>query len=225
MKHLIALTIAAIFISFGLGCKKKKHDDPEPEPTVTPAITYPSYSQLKVGNYWVYEHFQTSQGDTIVTFLDSTFVSKDTAIHGSSFHKYHSLKYGRYDFNISYFRDSLDYLINSQGTILFSSEDFTTTFDIRYNILNDPSASIIDTLWKSEFRMSGRDSSVKVPAGIFITSDARTRYTYLSKTFIPPKNPLYSHAIYSKNVGLIFESTPFSSGDLIGKRLLRYHLN
>ena len=67
-------------------CKK----DTEPEPTSLPiTTTYPNFSRLKVGNYWIYQQFDIDQNGnaTPKNIFDSCYVEKDTLINGKTYMK------------------------------------------------------------------------------------------------------------------------------------------
>src|SRR5688500_17959960 len=73
---LLSLTVSS--------CKKEKEISPPP------AKTYPDYSALKPGNYWIYERFDVdSNGNATPTGIyDSCYVEKDTQINGRTYMKY-----------------------------------------------------------------------------------------------------------------------------------------
>jgi len=111
--------------------------DRDTEPTPTHTITYPNFSQLKVGNYWVYEQFDidaTGNATSKNTF-DSCYVEKDTIINSKTYLKIVKPKpYFTNQNDISFQKDSLHYFVNCNGKILFSSQDFSTIFESSYII-------------------------------------------------------------------------------------------
>ena len=63
---------------------EKPDDDNDP---ITPApLVYDNYSQLKVGNYWIYQRFEVdSLGiGTPTSVYDSCYVEKDTLINNNN---------------------------------------------------------------------------------------------------------------------------------------------
>src|SRR5688572_7718749 len=81
-----------------------------------------SYPELKVGNYWVYEVYEvdTANVATSLGILDSSYVEKDTVING---HTYFKKIESNYPFSAShavYLRDSIGYIVNHKGTIVFT---------------------------------------------------------------------------------------------------------
>ena len=81
------------------------------------------YMQLKIGNYWVYEWYRLdSLGNEIPTSeADSSIITGDTNISGKLYYKMLSTKSS----HISYLRDSIGYLVDMDGRVLFSDHDFT----------------------------------------------------------------------------------------------------
>jgi|GEM_PF-4066769 len=88
---------------------------------------YQQAIQLKKGNYWVYESKTIQLQSKLVSLnqTDSVFINKDTLLAG---HRYYKLenKYGLSEWK----RDSLAYIVDSQGKIEFSAR---LTPDTLYN--------------------------------------------------------------------------------------------
>jgi len=115
-------------------------------------------------------------------------------------------------------RDSLHYIVELGGEIVFSSEDFQTIFKSYYNVLG------IDTIYQVIKRMANKDVTVNTPAGTFITSDYVQEYYYHFPTF---DNPRVMHKRYAENIGIVIEIIPFfsSNPNYTERRMIRYHLN
>lgn len=217
MKHFTLIFTFAISALFLLSCKKDKQN-----PTVE--LTYPDYAMLKTGNYWVYQLFDidsagiASPGST----FDSCYVEKDTLINNQTYYKVVKPKpYSTNEKIFSYQRDSLHYVVNSSGQILFSSQDFTTVFGNDYFL-----ASTTDTICQVIKQMAEKDIEVATPAGTFITMNSKTSFImYPNWTFAG--NPRAKHIRYSENIGIVVETLPFfvSQPWYKERRLVRYHLN
>jgi hypothetical protein len=211
----IALTV------FIFSCKKDKDEVPALTPGTAP--TYPDYSQLKVGNYWVYELFDVDSSGNATTMnnYDSCYVEKDTLINNAVYYK--MWRSGVFFPNWGFWlvRDSLHYVVTSSGKILFSSKDFTTVFD-SYYITAGPG----DTVAYTVVKMEDQYAIVNTPAGDFPTLDSRlTYYMYPNWSFNGSVRP--QHTRYARNLGIVIETLPIYSSqpNYIERRLIRYHLN
>ena len=215
MKKLIFPLSLIVMIMVITSCKKDK-DEPIIE---TPS--FPDYSQLKVGNYWIYQQFDIDASGiaTAKDVFDSCYIEKDTMINGNKY-----FKMVKPDPNLLiaklYLRDSLHYVINSAGQLLFSSEDFSSIFSSEYYIIPG------DTVCRITTRMDEQDVAVSTPAGIFITSDFKEIFD-MFPGWEQAGNPRYKHARYAENIGVVMETLPFfaSSPKYVERRLVRYHLN
>ncbi len=199
-------------------CKKDK------EAQTTPAVTYPNYSQFKAGSYWIYQRFviDTSGNATPKSIYDSCYVIKDTVINNRTYVKmYRPDPFGTiFPAGVSLVRDSLHYIVDPAGHILFSSQDFQTVFDSHF-IIAEPN----DTISREITKMEDKDVQVITPAGTFISSDYRKTYNmYPNWAFAG--NPRYIHQRYSRNIGVVVETIPFFVGQptYTERRLLRYHI-
>ncbi len=209
-------------------CKKRTTTQPceqTGQPVAEETKTYPSYSRLKTGNYWVYERFQIEQHGSVSSLkqFDSSYVEKDTLIRNQTFFKVrrHDLIYNR-EYGV-YLRDSLHYIIDSAGRIVFSSEDFTTVYDTYYVTLAADDTAAIRTR-----KMNDKDLVTITPAGTFTTSNMQTTHVYYPKYItVGINNPRYMNSRYAKNIGLVVETEPFyfMYPIITEKRLIRYHLN
>lgn len=214
-KNLFLLIIVMPAIVYS--CKK----NPEP---VIPATNYPDFSQLKTGNYWIYEQFDINPAGeaTSKKIFDSCYVEKDTVINNKIYHKIvKPVFYNATQKEISFQKDSLHYIINSNGKILFSSQDFSTI--LNYGYIKDGEK---DTISKVIRQMTDKNTTVTTAAGTFATLNAKeTCLMYPKWSFAG--NPRYRHSKYAENVGIIIETLPFftSSPNYIERRLVRYHLN
>ncbi|MDO9511396.1 MAG: hypothetical protein Q7J34_06535 [Bacteroidales bacterium] len=125
----LALT-SLMFFSCG-----KDNIDPYPDKY---EIRCTDYTQLKVGNYWIYQRYTIdSMGfATPLNKYDSCYVAKDTSINDKVYFKVYRpslmplIKY-------VLLRDSLHYLVDHRGMIHFSHLDFTSIFYERYIVTFD----------------------------------------------------------------------------------------
>lgn len=199
-------------------------DDPPPG---NPA-DYPDFANLKVGNYWIYQRFvlDTNGVYTAQNIFDSTFVEKDTVINGATYFKYMDDQYGTLPgFEATFLRDSLHYLVNSGGRVLFSSENFVDTFFQHYLTL-ELSHNNLDTLCFLFQKMTDDNVSVTVPAGTFVTKNAQEVYLMEAPYDKGGKvRPMQKR--YAEDVGIVEETLPFyiSSSWYYVRRLVRSGTN
>lgn len=225
MKHSLVACGLAIACTFTYACKKKKHDSEAPvvEETPTP-VTYQNYSQLKTGNYWIYQEFAIDpQGNASATnTFDSCYVQKDTVIRNNTYHKIYNSATSYLPFVL--LRDSLAYTINETGFIIFSSVDYTS---FEYIQIAYPNPAVpADTVSKTIYKTADRDLPITTPAGTFITSDLKETIT-MYPPYVNGFNPRYRHRRCAKNIGVIIETGIMytSATNYTERRLVRYHLN
>jgi len=212
LKAFISLGILlTIFLS---SCKKD---------SFTPT-TYPNFSQLKVGNYWIYERFNVdaSGNATTVGIYDSCYVEKDTLINNNLYFKEIRSKGLGVNYSASFIRDSLHYLVNNDGQILFSSQNFTDTFNSYFVT----AGAATDTICQVVVKMADKELLVNTPAGSFQT------YNFIQIFKMYPNwsdngNLRTIDTRYSENIGIVSETLPFylSNSYNTERRLVRYKLN
>lgn len=212
---------AALMTIFIYSCKKDKDKEPA---TTTPTTTYLNFSQLKIGNYWVYQEFDidTNGNATPQNTFDSCYVEKDTLINTKTYLKIvKPMPYFPNQKEISFQKDSLHYIVNSTGKILFSYQDFSTVFESSY-FMAEPN----DTVCQIVKQMADKNLTVTTPAGTFTTSNAKATYLmYPNWTYAG--NTRNTNTRYAENIGIVIETLPFvvTSPNYIERRLVRYHIN
>jgi hypothetical protein len=204
------LFILAIPALVFFSCKKKNNENS--------TISAPDFIKLKIGNYWVYNYYKvdTNGVETNLGQTDSSYIEKDTVINGRTFliecvHTYFD------GLRRSILRDSSGYLLrripDGSSVIDFARDNFT---DILF------SDSIETFIFRQEM-MTGKDSTVSVPAGSFITRSLRIVDAPLDPTYPWGDRTLY--CIYGKEAGLIkYTMCYWDSPDYIEARLVRYHV-
>lgn len=215
-----AILLSVILISTIIYSCQKDNDPATP----TPVTTYPGYSCLKSGNYWIYEQYDIdSLGNAISNNkYDSCYIEKDTIINNKTYLKMIRPKpYQPGQQDISFLKDSLHYIVNASGKILFSSQDFSSGFESVHIM-----AGAGDTICLMTRKMADKDLSVTTPAGTFTTSDARETYS-MYPNWSTAGNIRIIHKRYAENIGIVTETLPFfvASPKYIERRLVRYHLN
>jgi hypothetical protein len=213
-----------LILVFALGCQKDKAVF-FPEET-QPVPVYKNYSQLKVGNYWIYQRFEIDgEGKATPTSVyDSCYVEKDTLINGNIYFKLYQPPYPSNYSPYLFVRDSLHFTITDRGMILFSSEDFSTTFHEYYFIIYPDNEA--DTVAHVSKLMTDKDHPYFTPSGTHITSNFRITFDFYPK-YSQAGTPRYAHTRYAENVGMVTQTLPFfvfipSSYE---RRLVRYKVN
>ncbi|HYD22591.1 MAG TPA: hypothetical protein VEB40_14010 [Flavipsychrobacter sp.] len=209
---------ALVAVCLAIASCKKQQVQPADVP-IPPS--YPSYSALNVGNYWVYERYFVNlltDSSAALGVYDSSYVEKDTLINEKNYFKCVTMPYTGFFPTIKFLRDSLHYIVSSSGEIEFSSVDFSTFFD---SDAFGPSLAAMDTVTRN-VKMTVRDSTITVPAGSFVASAVTTTYDYAD----PSKADLHLNAWYAKNIGRVkyIESLFYRNFEAQELRLLRYHV-
>lgn len=206
MKYLIVLILLSLITVYS--CKKI-------EPTIAPPISYPNYSQLKVGNYWVYERYEidTNGVETPLGIYDTCRVEKDTIINGETYFKYVRPPYLNSQ-TISFLRDSLHYIVMNTGNIIFSSQRFNEVFRT-FNVME----------YDVEMWMTDKDLMVNTPYGSFKTHNYQITF-YMKEGFQQYGNPRYMNTRYAEHIGIVIETLPIYliNPNYIERRLVDYHL-
>jgi hypothetical protein len=203
-------------------CKKNKKTEPECLPVAE--VSYPNYAQLKVGNYWIYQHYTVdSLGNGVATnVFDSCYVQKDTLINGNKYYKQFRPDY--VGPNWIYTRDSLHYIITTSSQIIFSSSDMNRVFNSDY--ATHENNGVLDTIYFSTAKMTDIDYIKNTPAGDFKTINFKLNFRMFEGWNQNGLNrPLNTR--YAKNVGIVSETLPFynSVPNYTERRLVRYKIN
>lgn len=215
-----AMIIGVAVTSLFSACKEDNEEVNSPVPLPKQAA---AYSNLKTGNYWVYQRFtvDTNGNATALQEFDSCYVEKDTLIGGKTYHKMCRPNPYFAEMSTSYLRDSLQYVVNQYGVILFSVLDFSSIFKMSYLVISGD-----DTIARIENRMGDKDVVTAVPAGIFTTSSFDVVYNFYPK-WSNSGAVRKVQTRYAKHVGIVSEVLPFfmSNPDYTERRLVRYRLN
>lgn len=180
------------------------------------------YTPLAIGNYWVYKNYEVDSlgNETEVQYLDSVVITHDTIINGNTYYIFEGTNYPLPQnwHYIKIVRDSGDYLVNEQGKILFSSNDFSNILSEKIEIYNTG-----DTIYYIQFKMEQVYNSVSLPAGVF-----NNVYNYQGTLIVPGSslNPRYLDNYYAPGIGEIVKTNSFvSMPKMFKKKLLRYNVN
>lgn len=204
--------IASLCLLSVSACKKEKEPSfPQP---------YPDYGAMKAGNFWIYQIYEIDPAgnETATNEFDSCFVSADTLINGHTYHKMH--RPDVFGTRISYQRDSLSYIVDVYGNILFSSSDFNRTFFEWYHIESNQ-----DTVYHTTRSMVEKDQDFITPAGHFTTSNFQSRHK-VWPNYVSHFSEIVENTRYAKNIGIVCETMHgfLSAPVKKERRLVRVHL-
>ena len=208
------LTLALLGVLASLWACKKEQAGP----------AFDNYFQLETGNYWIYDQYSldTNGVYTLLGKTDSNYVEKDTLIRGETYFKLMEVNAeGPPNTYIpKYLRDSLHYVVDWQGRILFSSENISDTLDARHFVAYYPPAGLADTTAFIFAQMQPGDETVQVPAGTFTTKNYRETYQMWPKYSQSGALRFLDHR-YAKEVGLVEETLYFYINDASKRYFVR----
>lgn len=153
---------------------------------------------------------------------DSNYVEKDTLINGNTYHKLMvaGVSTTGNSYTPHFLRDSLHYIVDRQGTIQFSSENFADTLATSYQLVE---IGTIDTIAFVTARMADDGFSVTTAAGTFNTKNYRQTY-HMWPNYQKFGTERYQNRRYAKDVGVVEETVGFFIGSdrAIVRRLKAY---
>lgn len=217
MRNLFLLSlIISLLVSCETGTDTPLNDDNTSNPGN-------SYMPLEIGNYWIYQHVDiTSQGqETVRDITDSIVVDRDTVIDGNQYFVIEGTNYpydgGKWG-TLELLKDSSGYIVNHEGVVRFSEENFTDTLAAKTEVIDQ------DTLYRLTYKMEEVDGPYSSPAGSFTVLNCKG--TVLSFQELPGiNNPRYMNNYYAKGVGRVLQTYMFYHSPVIReKRLIRYHV-
>lgn len=181
-------------------------------------LQFADYANLEVGNYWIYEQFELDTNGiyTPINRVDSNYVEKDTLINGVTYFKYMDAFTTNGPGYVAWFlRDSLHYLVDWQGNIHFSSENFTDTLGSQHYL-----AVPGDTLAYVFAQMTDNGLPVTTAAGTFTTKNYRRTFNLWPK--FDDNGPVrHLDRRYAEDVGIVEETLYFYVADKSKKYFVR----
>lgn len=200
MNKLMMIVLAMVVFA---SCKKD-------QPSVIEPVVYPEYGNLKVGNFWIYQHYHidTNGIETALDKFDTCYIEKDTVVDGNTYFKMIRPKRGYIKFIAYYWRDFEGVIYDTEGKIQFSSEDFTTIFDTVYTTVTH--GEVLDTIYSATSMMVDKDKSIITPAGNFTTRNYQTKFE-LSDWF--EYRTRYSNKRFAEDIGIVSETLEIFASD------------
>lgn len=206
------MNLFALLIIFTYSCKK---DDP----VECPSEPILNYTPMSIGDYWVYEVFfvDTNGNDSSINRIDSMYVSGDTIINQNT---YTIIDGDHFIFGTSrpqILRDSNGYIVDHNGTFIFSPSDFTTPFNAWAQTNNDG-----DTIMHWYRKMMSGEIQMSTQAGVFSCLRSQIFFYHLMPNMASPR--LYPDC-YANNVGLVVNTIGYASQPgYYERRLIRYQV-
>lgn len=224
MRLMIAslLTVATMMT---VACRKKRTVQVVPgsqqnEDMVQPPRLSKEYLQLKPGNYWVYRGYTIHQDgrEGPLPTTDTMRVEKDTVIGRRTYHKLVRSEMGSK--SVEFLTDSLDYVVNDKGSIVFSASDPARVF--RQYTYYEPIVGY-DTLATVKEHMGDHNVTINVPVGTFTTT------AFIRAYHMRPGHDRFGavrsyYYRYAKGVGLVSYTTAFylAAAETFENRLVQY---
>ena len=187
-----------------------------------------NYLPMKVGNYWVYQHFRVdSMGvETKLSMYDSVAIMGDTMINSKKYFVFYQSN-PPVSAIPSFVRDSSGSLLNDKNEIFFSQTNFKDT--LMRSTFIDNNIKYFD----SSIKMEKAKNLVSVPMGNYEALNAKgTLLLYIDlKNDIPYVGinipVIYYNTYYAPNVGLILDTYIYLSQykTRYERRLIRYKIN
>jgi len=217
MNFKIILSLA--LLSSIISCKKECENVEEEIPIVEIESTE-SYSQLEVGNYWVYQRFYINQetGEVLETpNLDSIFVETDTIIDGQQYHILRGTWFGL-NFGRAYRNEGVN-LIDPDDKIFMTTRDIFDTLSVQHTTSN----LVIDSIYNT---LTNYEENVETPSGTFFSSHQYERIFFLNEELLHHDyTTRFDTEYYAKDIGVVKYTSFLAGGPTnIEMRLIRYSL-
>lgn len=204
------LLLSFVFLIFIFSCKKENV-----EVVCGPTFSN-NYIPMSVGSYWIYHWYEvdTLGNETLLgNKIDTVQIIGDTTIQGHLyFIQEETFAFDTPGIITTFYRDSIGYLLNSEGEISFSSTNFTDTLH-----------RVSNSIFEINYQMETGISEITTEAGSFECLNFQGTVIPFGITVDWTERKQNSY--YSKGVGKIQESTfYFNSPNELQRRLIEYHI-
>jgi len=207
MVRILMFSLVSLFI---ISCSKD--DDTIVEETAVPDFSIP----LAVGNYWIYQTYTEDMNGDLQpnSSPDSMFISGMQKVDEEEYYAITGFSVGSV-VGVTLVKDSLGYLVNDSGDILYSPEETDEVlFEQTFPISNDANIYVAYT--------AESDVAIETPAGSFDTRMIVGTVDF-SETIIDCENQNLSH--YAEGVGRVREELFYASNcRVVYRELLRYNI-
>lgn len=216
MTHRARTVLLLLALITFAACKKEKELDYAPGAS-SATLDIAMFSQLAIGNYWVYERRQVDSLDVPIdgnVRIDSLFVTGDTVLNGLTYAVIREARNGAIVPLQRLWRDSADCIVTPDHEIVFCSATFN---QVIYTLLQPP-------ILQTDFSVSSAMVPLSVPAGAFSAFVMSGEMTSIPPF---PDLPEWKHprSYWAYGVGRLGWSMAFSSSPIAFRyELLRYHI-
>ena len=190
------------FLLFGLFACEKNGDE-----VTEPIEKTPDYFPKTTGSYWVYNTYEIDSlgNEELINENDTIIVTGDTTINGNSFKVFFGKRLGiGYRKVEMFYRDSAEFIVDSEGKKVFSQTNFTDTLYLEA-LHNAEDTSIY---WFS--KMTNLENEVQLPANTFDSLlNAQITLVYCNDSIYFSAN---FHNLYAPNVGKIIKQYAWVGG-------------
>ena len=188
-------------------CKQEPIENPEPDLTNDILNEFAEdYSQLKVGNYWVYQRFNVDRETGEVTelnLIDSLFVKNEMEVNGE---KYFQLKGTWFGLEFSrLLRNEGERLISPTGKVFLSTIDLPDTVSIERSIPNQQIDSIYSVLTNNE-------EIIEKPFGVYESFFQFDQTLFLNPSMTGGDPVRHETEFYSSGMGVVKYTSFYGSG-------------
>lgn len=193
-------------------------EDDDPQDCTDCVVDVAEYTQLTVGNYWIYDIVKIDENgvDVEVTGTDSLYISGSTFINGNTYYIQENTSSTFSGNEPRFLRDSADFLVNHEGDIQFS----TTIYDTVIENYEDN-----NSLYTIAYSMTDKDLEIDVPAGSFITSNFQGIVHFDEEAISVPVNDRAINSYYAKDIGLVKSNVFYATlTSQLERRLVRYYV-
>lgn len=184
-----------------------------------PVIEEPTYYPLTTGSYWIYNTYKIDslKNEELISENDTTAIIGDTIINGHQYKVFYGKRYGHMEIKTEkYLRDSLGYIVNSNGKIVFCQTNFTDTL---YSVAIPNS---LDTLYYEFTEMQSVVEEIILPSGAFDSIiNNQLKFVFWK---VPNKPTFDLDNLYAPNVGKIISQYGYAGALLDQKSYYEHRL-
>ncbi len=160
-----------LFLSALAACQPDEDEVVAPLPPPAPQnLEVAAFSNLAVGNYWVYQRYRVDSADNVVDVLtvDSIFISGDSVVNGETY--FVVRRNGFAAFQTSLWRDSAGFVITDNHEVIFCADPLDQLIytdvqgpvgvQLEYTVYSTPETITTEAGTFSTYKMQGEITSI-----------------------------------------------------------------